>query len=508
MSLKNSLKYFSLLFAAGLSIFYVLNRDTIDKFINAYLSEPRNVSITNVTPTSFTVTWSSLAKDYGALIVSNSSYVPKSYLDGEFSNFYYDIRSNDPTDIKGSPSLFTHTVTVTDLTPGDDYYFSITNGSRIWSNSQAEVLISELNSSVQDFYLRLPLEVGNINKPKPLLGHLSPESGNFNSYNLEQSIVVLYGRDSHSVSTEVINSKGLWVTDLSVFDNEEIIDTHYYLSDGTFYSSTLDTSLLKANSRGYYELKDEFPVEALILTTPASANESYCCAYQVDNSESFYGSYTELECSGNSYELQSVDSERLCNKSFEGVCCDAGGGSREWVPRISCNEDSRLENYLTSELCNYTPLVSENISLLVHTGLNILDTSHSVPITTDGIIMQASEFLSSVDNRDITYITQFTDGAWNMLIETEEGYIAGSNFSLKDDTAFLYYSNSDFQPSILAQVSNEISSLNIGSLNVVSNFPKIDVDSYSEVYVITSIDLVPYTVGDDIADPLGYLLIK
>lgn len=113
---------FILTFGLGLTTF-LANKDTIFQIRASANQQPQNVRITNVSDTSFTVSYTTVDKSTGSINYGITQSLGSSVLD---------TRDRQTGDLK---EYKIHNIEVTNLTPMTTYYFTIISGQNTYLNS-------------------------------------------------------------------------------------------------------------------------------------------------------------------------------------------------------------------------------------------------------------------------------------------------------------------------------------------------------------------------------------
>ncbi|MBA3723614.1 MAG: hypothetical protein H0W89_01830 [Candidatus Levybacteria bacterium] len=115
---------FVLLFALGLTL--VLSRNTVQFVSKATVgSVPKNVQISNISPTSFTISYETDASAVGTVAYGNVQTM------GDIGLDVRDQQTGTPTERR------VHFITINDLKPATKYYYAITSGTQVITNGTA-----------------------------------------------------------------------------------------------------------------------------------------------------------------------------------------------------------------------------------------------------------------------------------------------------------------------------------------------------------------------------------
>lgn len=160
-------------------------------------TQPRNVTISNITTVSATITWTTDSKTTGTATLKNGSPV---------------------LDTRGNTKRYTHFVEFTDLEPSKTYEFTITSGGTNYTSSGGSSFTFETAPITAD-------------TPTP-----NPVYGSVTGISTDDVLVfaILKDKTSYAVSA-TMPSGGNWIMDLSTFRK---------ISDGSLIISSSNTNLV------------------------------------------------------------------------------------------------------------------------------------------------------------------------------------------------------------------------------------------------------------------------
>lgn len=203
---------------------------------NAAPSEvPRNVQVTNITDTSFTVTYITQAQVIGSISYGIDKNTPQLALDDR----------DQPT---GSPSLHSvHSIGIKNLKPQTTYYFSIKSGEGNYLNN---TLLYQVSTAPQ------------INTPptseKPLTGKVLSSTGDPPS-----EALVFVKTSSSQLLSSLVKTTGFFIIPLNTLRTSDL-NSYAPMNEGTSVSISATTDT--ATSRVTFTLGGENAVPSITLS--------------------------------------------------------------------------------------------------------------------------------------------------------------------------------------------------------------------------------------------------
>lgn len=230
---------------------FVAKNQTVFKSKASNSQEPRNVKITNITDTSFTITYQTESPSTGSISYGNDKKL------GEF-----ELEDLDREKGSFSPKKI-HSMSVKKLTPATRYYLTIISGSNTYLNNDAPFEVTTGNtissSSANQQIIKGKVVLPDGNAPSEALIYLSTENSQ-----LLSNVADKDGKFSFSL-------KGLRTEDLSSYFNVNENTVFKIVATDGFLKSTVSTSLNQKNSVPIITLSNDYD---FIQDAPLIASKS------------------------------------------------------------------------------------------------------------------------------------------------------------------------------------------------------------------------------------------
>lgn len=183
-----------LLAVAVLATSYLVNTGVIYFGGAAPSDNPQDVRITNVSDSSFTVTYKTSASVLGTIAVSSSGQPPQTILD-------------DRDEQSGIPKSYQlHSITVKKLKPATAYTFSITSGTTVYQNNGAPFSATTA-----------PMLSTSPSATTPVTGKILDSSGNIP----QEALVFVTTSGGQTLST-VVGSNGVYILPLNTMLSQDL----------------------------------------------------------------------------------------------------------------------------------------------------------------------------------------------------------------------------------------------------------------------------------------------
>ncbi|OGG01360.1 hypothetical protein A2Z33_02315 [Candidatus Gottesmanbacteria bacterium RBG_16_52_11] len=191
---------------ALITIVSVVHKQVIGKFITAAPSaEPQNIRLTNVSDTSFTVTWNTATPAVGSISLSGLSVSGQVFFDERDVNMAKKENSNMLSAITKPPlgKYNSHSVSIRDLSPGNEYRYRIVSNGRTYPS---EAIIKTAVSLTQ---------------PEP--GYEPAYGTVFTAENLPASGALVYlTLDGSQVLSSLVSDTGSWIIPINTIRTENL----------------------------------------------------------------------------------------------------------------------------------------------------------------------------------------------------------------------------------------------------------------------------------------------
>jgi len=186
----------------GLPLLVYASMQVVQLISNASASnQPRNVTMSNITTSSATITWTTDSKTTGSVVLKENG-----------------AELSPVIDTRGNSKRYTHFVELTDLEPAQTYSFTINSGGTNYTSSGDASFVFETAPITAD-----------TPTPNPIYGSVSGISS-------DDILIfaILKDKSSYAISA-TMPSGGNWIMDLSTFRK---------ISDGSLIISSANTNLV------------------------------------------------------------------------------------------------------------------------------------------------------------------------------------------------------------------------------------------------------------------------
>jgi len=461
---KTFFKIILVLLVGVFAIYFTLNKETVENLANGLFNKPINVTISNVTDTSFTVFWQTRIQDKSLLLVTtdkNQLFTKSSLIFDQShqyiidsrdidSSIYYEIHTKSKINDLG---LYTnHFVTINGLEPNTNIYFAISNGLRIWQVDPGNTLFG--NNMQNPFYYKVATKSfdSELTLPQPIVLSIDSDNNNFDFLN---SVVMIKNNNASIYS--YISSSQFTVVDGSKFiKGNDIIELKYLPSEGDYLYKTfvINSSDLDIDKR-LISFKDEASKNRLqsIIST-VNAKENICCALQIEDEEEFFGSnYPSIETckNDNGVVIPNITTDRACNTEFTSVCCNYND-EYNWVPEISCPINQVLNLQYNS--CFKEKLDIKKYSVKINPGDSSFLLSFQPVYTKESNFgMSLKDILTVINSNDrvVHWISAYDKetSTWKYAVELANGQTVSNAFIPSKDTLIYYHATAATNFSIL-----------------------------------------------------------
>lgn len=217
--MNKTLKYILIIILIlSLTLLYIFKQTEINLFVSDLTNTPQNVTISNITDNSFTVSWYTKEKDQGYLLydtdeISNWLYKEQDTLYASDERVKF---GNLDTPIEDK-TYYTHHITIEGLDSETIYNFKVSNGTRIWDIS--EISNSSNTLYATQFYTKTLEQPTTLKNPTPLYGR-----NTLNNKTSTDSILYVINDKTEEVLSTTTNDTGYWLVDLtnSTIENQRI----------------------------------------------------------------------------------------------------------------------------------------------------------------------------------------------------------------------------------------------------------------------------------------------
>lgn len=351
-----------LIISIGVGITTFLVNQTSLFGINANPSkEPQNVRITNITDTSFSVSYITNDNVTGSIAYGLSTNVNQTALDDK------DQQSGNVANHK------IHSITLTKLSPKTTYYFNITSGNQVYENNNTPFQVTT----------GPPLSE-NPSSQKPITGKVILSNGS-----VPEEGILYVTTDNSQVISATIKSDGTYILPLNSLRNSDLSSYYNFTQDTVLKMLVLGDSFKSNITLSINQIN---PVPTITL------------------SSDYNFSSNEQPIASGSANIQSFP-----------LFTSTSSGSRNGAPQILTPEQDQS---FTDQQPQFkgTALPGESVQIIIHSDEQI---QTSVNANSDGSWAYRPSAPLSPGEHTITILTKGADGILKSITESFVVYAQG-----------------------------------------------------------------------------------